>query len=94
MPSSTAVVATDRAGRYIKQLCTHFAKKADSEFDDTSGRTVFEFGVCDYRAEDGVLHLTVTGETEELLGRTEYVVADHLTRFGSRDGLSVVWART
>ncbi|HEY1178330.1 MAG TPA: DUF2218 domain-containing protein [Phytomonospora sp.] len=93
MPASQARVATDRASRYIKQLCSHFDKKADSEWDDHKGRTVFEFGTCDYVAEPDALTLRVEAADEALLGRTEFVVGDHLTRFGTRDELSVEWRR-
>lgn len=93
MHTSTATVATDRAGRYIKQLCSHFSKKAESTFDETSGHTVFEFGQCRMAATPTTLELTVSADDEELLGRVKYVVADHLERFGARDQLSVAWSR-
>lgn len=93
MYSSTATVPTDRAGRYIKQLCSHFSKKADSTFDESSGHTVFEFGECRMTATASTLEFTVSADSEELLGRVEYVVADHLERFGARDNLAVTWSR-
>lgn len=93
MPVSEARVETDRAARYIKQLCSHFDKKADSEWDDHKGRTVFEFGTCEYLAEPGALLLKVEAADEALLGRTEFVVGDHLSRFGTRDQLSITWRR-
>lgn len=93
MPSSTATVATERGGRYIKQLCSHFSKKADSTFDEHSGHTRFEFGECRMSAQAQSLTFEVTAADEELLGRVEFVVADHLERFASRDGLRIEWQR-
>lgn len=93
MLTSTATVTTSRGGRYIKQLCSHFSQKADSTFDETSGHTVFEFGECRMAATDEELAFTVSADDEELLGRVEFVVGDHLERFAARDGLSVTWHR-
>ncbi|GAA4898540.1 hypothetical protein LX16_0920 [Stackebrandtia albiflava] len=93
MPTSTAAVATDRGGRYIKQLCSHFSKKAESVYDESSGHTVFEFGEARMTATDTELRLEVSAADEPLLGRVEYVVADHLERFAARDGLTVEWRR-
>lgn len=93
MLTSTATVATSRGGRYIKQLCSHFSKKADSTFDETSGHTVFEFGECRMAVGDETLEFTVSAKDEQLLGRVEFVVGDHLERFASRDGLTVDWQR-
>ncbi|CAM3419492.1 DUF2218 domain-containing protein [Stackebrandtia soli] len=93
MYTSVASVATDRGGRYIKQLCSHFNQKADSTFDEKTGHTVFAFGEARMTAESETLELQVSAESEELLGRVEYVVADHLERFAKRDQLTVTWTR-
>ena len=93
MPASQARVATDRASRYLKQLCSHFDAKASWVWDHQMGRTVFAFGTCYITVEPDALVLRVDADDEELLARTEYVVGDHLTRFGTRDQLSVAWRR-
>ena len=93
MFSSTANVGTERGSRYIKQLCSHFRDKAESTFDESSGHTVFEFGECRMTATSSELRFDASADTEELLGRVEYVVADHLGRFGKRDNLKVTWTR-
>ena len=35
--TSTGLFATDKASRYLQQLCKHFGHKADVRFDATSG---------------------------------------------------------
>lgn len=91
--TSHATVTTERASRYLKQLCKHFDHKADSTFDDHKGQTVFEFGVCDFQALDGELVLDLTASDSEKMDRLEFVVGDHLERFGKKDELSVDWKR-
>ena len=44
-------------------------------------------------ATSSELRFDASADTEELLGRVEYVVADHLERFGKRDNLKVTWTR-
>ncbi|ADD44154.1 DUF2218 domain-containing protein [Stackebrandtia nassauensis] len=91
MPAAHARVATPRAARYLKQLSSHFGHKADSTYDEHSGHTDFGFGQCRMTAETDALVIDVEAPDAEMLGRVEHVVADHLERFASREGLSVEW---
>lgn len=93
MPSSAARVDTDRAARYIAQLCKHFAHKVDAEWTDDQGVANFGWGTCTLVATPGALLLRAEAPDEEALGRVEYVVRDHTERFGARDGLAVLWTR-
>lgn len=92
--TSHAAVSTERPSRYLKQLCKHFDHKAESTFDDAQGRTVFEFGVCDFRAQEGELLLDLSATDTEKLDQLEFVVGDHLQRFGQKEELSVEWTRS
>ncbi len=93
MATSQARVATDRPERYLNQLCKHFSHKLPVELGEGAGKLTFSSGVCDLRAEPGVLVLDVTAPDEPSLANTEDVVARHLVRFGERDELSVSWSR-
>ncbi|WP_035304288.1 DUF2218 domain-containing protein [Actinokineospora inagensis] len=94
MATSHARVATDRPGRYAKQLAAHMARKVETEWDpDTGvGELRFPFGTSALRAEPDALLLTVDGAPEDL-ERLEAVVGKHLVRFGAKDELVVAWTR-
>ncbi|MEV0729439.1 DUF2218 domain-containing protein [Polymorphospora sp. NPDC050346] len=93
MLSSEARIVTDRPGRYLTQLCRHFAHKITTEWTDERGFADFGFGTCTLLAEDGALVLRAEGADEPGLSRVEYVVGDHLERFAARDGLTAHWSR-
>ena len=92
---STAAVATDRPGRYAKQLVAHLSRRSVGEWDEASGTGWIEFETA--RAElttgDQVLNLLVRAQPEHL-DRFEDVVGGHLVRFGTRDELVVAWVRS
>jgi uncharacterized protein len=90
---SVAEVKTDRASRYLTQLCKHFAHKVRAEWTDRQGRVEFDFGACTLVAQDAFLELTAAAPDSEALARVEHVVGSHAERFGSRDGLTVTWQR-
>jgi uncharacterized protein len=92
--TSDARVDTDRASRYLVQLCRHFAHKVPAEWDEQRGRADFGWGTCTLTAAPGALHLQAEAPDEPGLARVEHVVADHATRFGARDNLTVVWTRS
>jgi hypothetical protein len=90
---SEARVPTEKAGRYMAQLCKHFAHKIPATFDHEAGRIEFAFGVCRLRAGPDSLALEVEGADEPALDRLEEVVASHLERFAFREPLKVAWTR-
>ncbi|SEN15377.1 DUF2218 domain-containing protein [Nonomuraea pusilla] len=92
MLTSTSRVETDRAGRYLAQLCKHFARKVPAEWTDDHGTARFDWGTCVLRAHPDALTLHVEAADEESLDRVRHVVTDHLERFGARDGLRVTWS--
>ena len=103
-PSSTSTVATDRPGRYGKQLAAHLGRRVGSSWDTETdtGLVTFPFGHANIvAAEDGLrLYVEVAPDAEpDLQGdagleRLEDVVGRHLVRFGARDELTVVWTRS
>ncbi len=101
--TSTAVVTTDRGGRYAKQLVSHLGRRLETSWDEATdhGVVLFEGGRCDLSSTaDGLSLLArvdalTTGDGDPaLLARIEDVVGRHLVRFGTRDELVVAWQRT
>lgn len=93
MSSSSAIVLTDCAGRFLQQLCTLFGDEVPTEFVPATGRITFPFGACTLRAEGASLIIVGEGESADL-DRLERVVGDHLARFGFREKLAVSWQRS
>jgi uncharacterized protein len=94
MLTSDARVATDRASRYLAQLCKHFAHKVTAEWDHRRGHADFGWGTCTLTATTEALLLHAQAPDETGLARVEHVVGDHATRFGARDNLTVAWTRS
>jgi len=95
VPTATAVVTTDAAVRYAKQLLAHLGRKNSVEAVEDApdgGRLVFAYGVGTVRPEDGRLVLEAVAADEESLARVQDVLARHLVRFGARRELSVHWS--
>ncbi|NLJ53998.1 MAG: DUF2218 domain-containing protein [Intrasporangiaceae bacterium] len=94
--TSEAVVATDRAARYGKQLASHLGRKATAEWDEENGSGAIVFGEDRGHAElvvqeDGLLMRVYAAAGAE--DNLEDVLGRHLVRFGSRDELVVSWTR-
>jgi hypothetical protein len=94
--STTAVVPTNKASRYLQQLCKHWAHNLSVEFDPQHGRVTFPKdargaewpgeGVFTMTASDTALtcriEATAAGQLEGLKG----AVQRHLDRFAFREG--------
>jgi hypothetical protein len=90
---STALVPTDRAERYAKQLLSHLGRHDNLRVTE-SGDQVLDFsaGSCVVAAEPGGVRLTAEAEDAEKLAVVEDVVGRHLVRFGEKDELAVTWS--
>jgi uncharacterized protein len=93
MPQSQARVESARAGRYLGQLCKHFAHKLPVEHTEAQGRIEFPIGVCTLAAEPGVLVLNARSDSDETLVQLEGVIARHLERFAFRDTPAIDWRK-
>ena len=107
MLTTEAHVETERASRYLAQLCRHFGNlrrhesrleeqapsdlQVNVEWSDTHGIITFDWGRCTLRAEPDALTLSAEAPDEEGLRRVKDLVGGHVERFGSRDHLSVTW---
>lgn len=86
-------MATDRPGRYAKQLASHWANRGPVTDDD--GATVMRWTtgqVIVMRPVDGALKVEVSVPDDADIDRFAQVVKEHLERFGQRDELNVVWS--
>ena len=88
---SEAKVKTEKASRYIAQLCKHFQHKVPAEYDEREGRVDFQPGNCVMTAADGVLTMRCEADDEKAMGRVKYILDDHLTRFAWREKPEIVW---
>ena len=97
---SVAMIPTERAARYGKQLVSHMAHKITGSWDEEadSGYLLFDregpvLGRFDVIALPSDLRLELRTEPERT-DRLEFIVGIHLARFGARDSLAISWERT
>ncbi|HEY5882506.1 MAG TPA: DUF2218 domain-containing protein [Nakamurella sp.] len=95
MLESVAVVSTDSAARYGKQLLAHLGRKVAVEpipgEPEPAGRLVFADGVGTVRPTPTALELRATAIDVDALARVQDVLGRHLERFGARQELIVTW---
>ena len=98
--ASTAIVPTQRAARYGKQLVSHMAHKITGFWDEDAGSGYLLFdregpvlGRFDVIASPSDLRLELR-TTPERAAHLEHVAGIHLARFGARDGLTIAWRRS
>ena len=93
MSTVSARFDTPNAGKYLQQLCKHFAHKVPAEWTPEAGHVAFPFGACRLTATNGILEMTCEAETEEALPRLVKVLAVHLERFAFREPPELIWLR-
>lgn len=102
MNCSTAIVPTGKAGRYLQQLCKHWAHNLAVEYDETRGKVVFPKdargaewpgdGVFTMAAGDDALTCRIEASAPGQLDGLKGAVERHLNRFAFREGeLSFTW---
>lgn len=90
---STATFESEKASRYLQQLCKHFGHKAEVSFDERQGRVALPMGTCDLEAADGSLVMRVSADSTQDIARLEQVVGSHLERFAFREEPKLAWTR-
>ena len=96
MYTSTAVVPTDAAARYAKQLLAHLGRKAGVEpvaGDPDAGVLHLSAGTGVVRPRADHLLLEASAADADSLAAVEDVLGRHLERFGARRELTVTWRR-
>jgi hypothetical protein len=102
MNASTALVATDKASRYLQQLCKHWAHNLEVEFTPEQGRVVFPRdargadwpgdGLFTMAAGDAALTCRIEASAPGQLEGLKGAVERHLNRFAFREGeLAFAW---
>lgn len=87
MIAATTEVRTEKASRYLQQLCKHFAHKVEAEFTETEGVARLPGGETRMQADDQTLRIRIESEDEAGLARAQHIVEDHLIRFAFREQL-------
>lgn len=88
---SEAIIETQKAERYLKQLCKHFQHKVPAGFDDQTGWIDLPMGCAELLASGQALKLSLTADTAEQMEKMEDVVQRHLERFAFREDLKIKW---
>jgi hypothetical protein len=91
MPSSVSAITSDNPGRLIRRLCKHWGHKFEVTYDEHHGEVPLPMGQCSMKAEDTVLHVTLTADETEALQKMEEVVAAHLIRMAHEETLEITW---
>ena len=91
MQHSEARIALDSPGRYLGQLCKHFAHKLPVTLEETRGSIAFPMGICRLEAAEGLLVLQAEADGTEALERLQEVLARHLLRFAFRAPPEIKW---
>lgn len=91
MHVAEAQVRSERASRYLVQLCKHFAHKTPADYDEARGQVDFQPGVCVMHAAGDWLTLRCEASSESDLHRVKDIVADHLVRFAWQEEIAVIW---
>lgn len=95
MTSSTAIVPTANASRYLQQLCKHWQHNLTVDFDANHGTVVFPRdarganhpgdGLVTFDAGDDALTVRIDASSTEQLEGLKGAVARHLDRFAFRE---------
>ena len=91
--TSTAIVATTRPERYLKQLASHLGQRIPVVQEGARTVWTFPFGGCVGTATPQTIEFRAEATTPDDLARIEDVIGRHLERFGARDTLIVRWSR-
>lgn len=86
MPTTSALVPTAHASRYLQQLCKHWAHKLEVSFTSEHGTVKLPDGaVAIMDAGSEALDVRIEAGDAETLERMKDVVARHLDRFAFRE---------
>lgn len=85
------VAGTTKAGKYLQQLCKHFAHKVPAIYDEASGRVEFPVGLCLMTADEQELTFFCRADQTEGLQIMQVIIDNHLKRFAWREALETDW---
>lgn len=90
---ATSTITTEKASRYLQQMCKHFAHKVDVDFTKEEGTVNLPFGDLKMVATETALSLHISASDEETITRMEEATAKHLERFMFREQPEITWQR-
>lgn len=91
MQTSSAIIKTEHASRYLQQLCKHWGHKFAVEFDPAHGTIDFGQGQSvQLMAEEKELRVTLT-QNPDGERNLEPIVEEHIKRFAFREELDFKW---
>lgn len=92
MAQAVGTFVTPNGGKYIGQLCKHFAHKVETGFDENSGWAKFPMGSADMSATADLLTITLKVDDPEQIGVVKHIIDSHLVTFAFREGFeSMNW---
>jgi hypothetical protein len=97
MPTAEAQIQTDRASRYLIQLCRHAEhmramRRVDHvDYSDTVGLVRFSDGELRLQATADDLTLRIEAADDNALQRLQDGIGDRLQKIGRRDQLTLTW---
>lgn len=100
MPSAETRIPTDRASRYLTQLCEHLAVIGQHatpghaprvQWNDTHGIVDLPDGQLTLTAELAALHIRAEGHSPAALERIKQTLTERIQTIGRRDNLAVTW---
>ncbi len=90
MKEALATVTTEHAGKYLTQLCKHFAHKVDVSVEGNHGECRFICGTAILDADDSELRISVISPDDAQLRETQAVVERHLIQFAFREAIDAL----
>lgn len=91
MNISRALVMTEHASQYLRQLCRHWSHRYEVTFDDHHGTIHLPSGPCLLTAEPNGLRVELHMQDSADQSRVQHVVEEHLQRFGFKEQLKFEW---
>jgi hypothetical protein len=88
---ATGHVRTEKATRYVTQLCKHFQHKVQVDWDEAQALVHFPMGQCWLAPDPDGFHVRCRAESAKALATVKYILDDHVSRFGWREKLAVAW---
>jgi len=86
-------VATASGGKYVRQLCKHWAHKLPVDLDGDRGTVTFPGAVVSMEGTVDAIVLSISGDDGAEVERMKEVVERHLDRFAFREApLRYEWA--
>ncbi len=93
MTIAVATVPTANGGKYVRQLCKHWAHKLEVELDGDRGVVRFPEATAVMEGRANAIRIELSAKDGETVERMKDVIERHLDRFAFREApLAYDWA--